>query len=185
MDSTFTLTVEACAVVSASRVRLWGKVAQMRAPHQCLQWHSWMSRQQDWTQHPDLLCGRSVEGKTESNPKLQPGQKGRVEEEMMKVDARHYILDSKFRSQTASPCMTSTQAIRSARTRGTAIVLTTHSMAEAEALGDRLGIFVSGQMRALGSTQQLAARFSWEDSYKSHAIATRRMRCLQLPFHAR
>ena len=54
------------------------------------------------------------------------------------------------------------QAIRSARVRGTAIVLTTHSMAEAEALGDRLGIFVSGQMRALGSTQQLAARYAGE-----------------------
>ena len=45
------------------------------------------------------------------------------------------------------------QAVRSARRRGTAIVLTTHSMLEAEALGDRLGIFVAGQLRALGSAQ--------------------------------
>ncbi len=46
------------------------------------------------------------------------------------------------------------QAVSSVRARGsTAIVLTTHSMGEAEALCDRLGVFVAGQLRCIGSAQ--------------------------------
>eukprot|EP00798_Chlamydomonas_sp_ICE-L_P019212 gene19212-25829_t len=39
------------------------------------------------------------------------------------------------------------------------LVLTTHSMEEAEMLGDRIGIFVSGQLRCLGSSLHLKSRF--------------------------
>jgi ABC-type multidrug transport system ATPase subunit len=42
------------------------------------------------------------------------------------------------------------QAIQAART-SCAIVLTTHYMEEAEGLCDRLGVFVGGQLRCLGS----------------------------------
>jgi ATP-binding cassette, subfamily A (ABC1), member 3 len=40
-----------------------------------------------------------------------------------------------------------------------AVVLTTHSMEEAEALCDRIGIMVFGQLRALGTKQQLKSKF--------------------------
>ncbi|GJP54911.1 hypothetical protein CLOM_g13925 [Closterium sp. NIES-68] len=40
-----------------------------------------------------------------------------------------------------------------------AIVLTTHSMEEAEALCDRMGIFVRGRFACIGSAQELTARY--------------------------
>jgi energy-coupling factor transporter ATP-binding protein EcfA2 len=43
------------------------------------------------------------------------------------------------------------QAVRSARRAGTAIILTTHSMGEAESLCDRLGVFVNGRLQCIGS----------------------------------
>lgn len=42
---------------------------------------------------------------------------------------------------------------------GCAVVLTTHSMEEAEALCSRLGIMVGGRLRCIGSPQHLKARF--------------------------
>jgi ABC-type multidrug transport system ATPase subunit len=39
--------------------------------------------------------------------------------------------------------------------KGRAIVLTTHSMEEADALCNNIGIMIRGQMRALGTSQQL------------------------------
>ncbi|GAB2289623.1 hypothetical protein Dimus_023932 [Dionaea muscipula] len=40
-----------------------------------------------------------------------------------------------------------------------AIVLTTHSMEEAEALCDRLGIFVNGELQCIGNSKDLKARY--------------------------
>ncbi|KAK4766653.1 hypothetical protein SAY87_008295 [Trapa incisa] len=40
-----------------------------------------------------------------------------------------------------------------------AIILTTHSMEEAEALCDRLGIFVDGSLQCIGSSKELKARY--------------------------
>ncbi|KXZ54601.1 hypothetical protein GPECTOR_4g666 [Gonium pectorale] len=51
------------------------------------------------------------------------------------------------------------QAVLRAKRR-CAVVLTTHSMEEAEALCDRLGVVVGGRLRALGSPQQLLADHS-------------------------
>ncbi|GAX76897.1 hypothetical protein CEUSTIGMA_g4343.t1 [Chlamydomonas eustigma] len=51
------------------------------------------------------------------------------------------------------------KAIDSARAR-CAIVMTTHYMEEAEKLCDRLGIFVSGRLRCIGSPLELTARYS-------------------------
>jgi ABC-type multidrug transport system ATPase subunit len=42
---------------------------------------------------------------------------------------------------------------------GRAIILTTHSMEEAEALCDRLGIFVNGQLQCIGNAKELTARY--------------------------
>ena len=42
---------------------------------------------------------------------------------------------------------------------GQAVVLTSHSMEECEALCSRLGIMVNGQFKCLGSIQHLKARF--------------------------
>ena len=39
-----------------------------------------------------------------------------------------------------------------------AVILTTHSMAEAEALCSRIGILVQGQLRCIGSPQHLKAK---------------------------
>eukprot|EP00887_Chlorella_sp_A99_P001140 scaffold14.g1140.t1 len=50
-----------------------------------------------------------------------------------------------------------------------AIVLTTHSMEEAEALCDRLGIFVGGRLACVGNPKDLTARFG---SYLSFTITT-------------
>ena len=40
-----------------------------------------------------------------------------------------------------------------------AIILTTHSMEEAEVLCDRLGIFVDGRLVCIGNPKQLTARY--------------------------
>lgn len=46
------------------------------------------------------------------------------------------------------------RAIRAARCQGgSTVVLTTHSMHEAEALTDRLGVLVQGRLRCIGSAQ--------------------------------
>merc|ERR1719470_567052 len=42
---------------------------------------------------------------------------------------------------------------------GQAVVLTSHSMEECEALCDRLAIMVNGKFKCLGSTQHLKSRF--------------------------
>lgn len=47
----------------------------------------------------------------------------------------------------------------STRQAKSAIILTTHSMAEAQALCTRIGIMVGGQLRCIGSTQHLKTRF--------------------------
>lgn len=49
-------------------------------------------------------------------------------------------------------------AIRAAK-RGRAVVLTTHSMLEAEELCDRIGVFVDGALRCVGNPKELTARF--------------------------
>ncbi|PNX74287.1 ABC transporter A family member 7-like protein [Trifolium pratense] len=49
-------------------------------------------------------------------------------------------------------------AIRLAK-RDRAIILTTHSMEEAEALCDRLGIFVDGSLQCIGNPKELKARY--------------------------
>ena len=43
---------------------------------------------------------------------------------------------------------------------GRSIVLTTHSMEEAEALCDRLGIFVDGRLVCIGNPRELTSRFA-------------------------
>ncbi|RYH21651.1 ATP-binding cassette domain-containing protein [archaeon] len=52
------------------------------------------------------------------------------------------------------------------------VVLTTHSMDEAEALCGRIGIMVGGQMRVLGSKQHLKSKFGsgFELSVKLHVV---------------
>lgn len=42
---------------------------------------------------------------------------------------------------------------------GRAIVLTTHSMEEADILGDRIAIMARGRMRCIGSALRLKQRF--------------------------
>jgi ATP-binding cassette subfamily A (ABC1) protein 3 len=42
---------------------------------------------------------------------------------------------------------------------GRSLILTTHSMAEAEALCDRIGIMVNGQLKCLGTAQHLRTRY--------------------------
>lgn len=42
---------------------------------------------------------------------------------------------------------------------GRSVILTTHSMEEAEALCSRIGIMVGGQMQCIGSAQHLKSRF--------------------------
>jgi len=43
--------------------------------------------------------------------------------------------------------------------RGNTVVLTTHSMEEAESVCNKIGIMVNGQLRCLGSSQHLKSRF--------------------------
>ena len=42
---------------------------------------------------------------------------------------------------------------------GKGIILTTHSMEEAEVLCDRLGVFVEGQLVCIGSPKELTSRY--------------------------
>lgn len=43
--------------------------------------------------------------------------------------------------------------------KGRAIVLTTHSMEEADILSDRIGIMAKGRMRCIGTSIRLKSRF--------------------------
>ena len=43
--------------------------------------------------------------------------------------------------------------------QSTSIILTTHSMSEAEELCDRIGIFVNGHLRAIGRVEELRSRY--------------------------
>ncbi len=49
--------------------------------------------------------------------------------------------------------------VRGIVSRGQSVVLTTHSMAECEALCSRVGIMVNGSFRCLGSVQQLKSMY--------------------------
>jgi ABC-type multidrug transport system ATPase subunit len=60
------------------------------------------------------------------------------------------------------------EVIKNAR-KNKAVVLTTHSMEEAEALCDRLGIFVGGRLHCVGNPKDLTARFG---GYLSFTITT-------------
>eukprot|EP00873_Tetraselmis_striata_P004626 jgi/Tetstr1/424890/TSEL_015385.t1 len=53
--------------------------------------------------------------------------------------------------------------------RGRAIVLTTHSMEEAEVLCDRLGIFVDGSLQVIGNPKELSRRYG---GYLTFTITT-------------
>ena len=44
-------------------------------------------------------------------------------------------------------------------TAGQSVILTTHSMAECEALCSRIGIMVNGSLRCLGTPQQLKSTY--------------------------
>lgn len=43
--------------------------------------------------------------------------------------------------------------------KGRAIILTTHSMEEADILGDRIGIMAKGRLRCIGTSIRLKSRF--------------------------
>lgn len=60
------------------------------------------------------------------------------------------------------------EVIRQAR-EDKALVLTTHSMEEAEALCDRLGIFVNGRLECIGNPKELTARYG---GYLSFSLTT-------------
>ena len=46
------------------------------------------------------------------------------------------------------------------RARGTALLVTSHSLEEAEALGDRIAVLARGRLRAIGSAGELKQRFA-------------------------
>ena len=45
------------------------------------------------------------------------------------------------------------------RRKLSSVVLTTHSMEEAEALSTKMGIMVNGELRCIGSTQHIKNKF--------------------------
>ncbi|SPR00973.1 unnamed protein product (mitochondrion) [Plasmodiophora brassicae] len=51
------------------------------------------------------------------------------------------------------------QALKAARRRGAALILSTHVMEEAEALATRVGIAINGRLRAVGTPASLSAQF--------------------------
>jgi ABC-type multidrug transport system ATPase subunit len=61
---------------------------------------------------------------------------------------------------------------------GRAIVLTTHSMEEADILGDRIGIMARGRLRAIGSSIRLKQKFGagyqvgggWGFEYRRYCV---------------
>jgi len=58
--------------------------------------------------------------------------------------------------------------------RGRAIVLTTHSMEEADVLGDRIGIMARGRLRALGTPLRLKQRFGTGYRLSVSVLSSRR-----------
>ena len=56
------------------------------------------------------------------------------------------------------------------------VLLTTHSMEEADALGDRIGIMSSGQLVALGKSLHLKEKFG--DGYRIKLVAPRSSRAV-------
>lgn len=51
------------------------------------------------------------------------------------------------------------QVIDDIKSRNTSLILTTHSMEEAEAVCDRIAIMVSGRYRCLGTSTQIKNKF--------------------------
>ncbi|CAM9259808.1 unnamed protein product [Ectocarpus sp. 4 AP-2014] len=66
--------------------------------------------------------------------------------------------------------------------RSCAMILTTHSMEECEALCQRIGIMVGGRMRCLGSSQHLKTRFGKGFQLEARVGAVSPTYC-RLPFH--
>ena len=60
--------------------------------------------------------------------------------------------------------------------KGRAVVLTTHSMGEADLLCDRVGIMVKGTMRCIGTPQELKERYALleADVAKNNALIAAR-----------
>lgn len=60
----------------------------------------------------------------------------------------------------------------SAAKQHAALVLTTHSMEEADALGDRIGIMVRGRMRVLGGSLSLKQKYGngYQVIHNNHSI---------------
>ncbi|KAH9330894.1 hypothetical protein KI387_003002 [Taxus chinensis] len=56
--------------------------------------------------------------------------------------------------------------------RDRAIILTTHSMEEAEVLCDRLGIFVDGQLKCIGNSRELKARYGGSYVFTITTVST-------------
>ena len=53
---------------------------------------------------------------------------------------------------------------------GRCVILTTHSMEECEALCNRVGIMVNGQLRCIGTAQHLKSRYGKGYQYASSKI---------------
>ena len=54
-----------------------------------------------------------------------------------------------------------------------AVVLTTHSMEEADALCQRIGIVINGSLQAVGTAQHLKNKFGFEFEVEGSVITTR------------
>ena len=72
---------------------------------------------------------------------------------------QHHLLDVKQQQQTPGATCVSTCILAQESKVGRAIVLTTHSMEEADILGDRIAIMALGRLRCIGSALRLKQRF--------------------------
>jgi ABC-type multidrug transport system ATPase subunit len=84
-------------------------------------------------------------------------------------DSRVIFLDEPSCGVDPSTRQTMWTAISGA-TEGRVIVLTTHSMDEADKLAHRIGILVNGRLEALGSSQELKAKLKGPRRARQRAI---------------
>jgi len=70
---------------------------------------------------------------------------------------RALVLDEPTAALDPSGALDVRDIIAGIRAEGIAVLLSSHDLAEVDALADRIGVFVGGRLRALGSPRELAA----------------------------
>ncbi len=124
------------------------------------------------TPHPDMIAILGLDDLADTAyDKLSAGQKRRVELLLAVLHRPSIVfLDEPTAGLDVSSRNALHRIIRTLRDGGTTIVLSTHDMAEAERLADRVAIMIRGRIAVIGSPRELT---STGDGYSKVSVRTR------------